>query len=503
MRSGLDYLEHPEVDQETEAPTGHGRTWKIIGWVSVVMSAILVITSLAAYGVYYDVVANSLDRVKDPNAGDKTVKAPPKLNNSVNILIMGSDTREGANKKYGRDEGSERSDTTILLHLSAGGKQAMGISFPRDSMVNIPQCKDSSGKVHPATYGMINSAFATAGPYCTMRTIESLTQINIDHFIKVDFTGFKAMVNALGGVRICAPKAFSDPQAKLVIKKAGPQTINGDTALGWVRTRHALGDGGDVGRIQRQQQFMSSVIQKATSSGVLGSPTKLLSFVKATTKSLKTDEDFTVSTMVDLATKINGIDLKKINFVTVPWRYATTAERAAHPDWAGRLFWQEDKAKALFSAVAHDNKPPAAEKAPAKPTAAAAPVKKVSPAKVTVKVFNGTTRAGLAGTTVTELLAKKYVASLGSTATYKNGTLAKTVIQYGVGGEGAAAQLATLFPGTTPVASTQVAQGQVALYLGADYTALGGKSSGLTAAPKIDDTVNAGEKNLCKDNSAA
>jgi hypothetical protein len=255
-----------------------------------------------------------------------------------------------------------------------------------------------------------------------------------------------------------------------------------------VRTRHALGDGGDVGRIQRQQQFMSSVIQKATSSGVLSNPSKLLGFVKATTKSLKTDEDFTVSTMVDLATKINGIDLKKINFVTVPWRYATDAERAAHPDWAGRLFWQEDKANALFSAVAHDNKPPKAEKAPA---------------KVNVKVFNGTTRTGLAGTTVTELLAKKYVASLGSTATYKNGTLAKTVIQYGVGGEAAAAQLATLFPGTTPAASAQVAQGQVTLYLGADYTALGGsKSSGLTT-PKIDDTVNAGEKDLCKDNSAA
>jgi LCP family protein required for cell wall assembly len=500
MRSGLDYLEHPEVDQETEAPTGHGRTWKIIGWVSVVLSAILVIASLAMYGVYYNVVANSLDRLADPNAGDKTVKAPPKLNNSVNILIMGSDTREGANKKYGRDEGSERSDTTILLHLSAGGKQAMGISFPRDSMVNIPQCKDSSGRVHPANFGMINSAFAAAGPYCTMRTIESLTQINIDHFIKVDFTGFKAMVNALGGVRICAPRPFSDPKAKLVIKKAGPQTINGDTALGWVRTRYSLGDGSDVGRIQRQQQFMSSVIQKATSSGVLSNPTKLLGFVKATTKSLKTDEDFTVSTMVDLATKINGIDLKKINFVTVPWRYATTAERAANPEWAGRLFWQEDKAKALFSAVAHDNKPPKAVKAPAKPTT---PVVKVAPAKVNVKVFNGTTRRGLAGTTVTELLAKKYVASLGSTATYKNGTLAKTVIQYGVGGEAAAAQLATLFPDTQPVASTQVAQGQVALYLGADYTTLGASSAGGLTTPKIDDTVNAGTKDLCKDNSAA
>jgi LCP family protein required for cell wall assembly len=502
MRSGLDYLDHPDVDQEPEAPPGQSRTWKIIGWASVVLSAILVITSLGLYGVYYDVVANSLQHEKDPNAGDK-VKAPPKLNSSVNILIMGSDTREGANKKYGRDEGSERSDTTILLHLSAGGKQAMGISFPRDSMVNIPQCKDSSGRVHPANFGMINSAFAAAGPYCTMRTIESLTQINIDHFVKVDFTGFKAMVNALGGVKICAPKAFSDPLAKLVIKKAGPQIINGDTALGWVRTRHALGDGGDVGRIQRQQQFMSSVIQKATSSGVLTNPTKLLGFVKATTKSLKTDEGFSVSTMVDLAGKLKGIDLKKVNFVTVPWRYATIAERAAHPDWAGRLFWQEDKAQALFSAVAHDNKPPKAEPAPtAKPTAAVA---KVAPAKVNVKVFNGTMRSGLAGTTVNELKAKKYVATLGSTATYKNGTLTKTAIQYGVGGEGAAAQLATLFPGTTPVASTQVAQGQVALYLGADYTALGSAagSTGLATTPKIDDTVNAGEKNLCKDNSAA
>ncbi|MEO5878241.1 MAG: LCP family protein [Streptosporangiaceae bacterium] len=484
--------------QEEETPSGHGRTWKIIGWVSIVLSAILVISSLGAYAVYYDVVANALDHLKDPNDPDDTsVKEPKKLNSSVNILIMGSDTREGANSKYGRPEG-ERSDTTILLHLSAGGKQAMGVSFPRDSMVNIPQCKDSSGTVHPANYGMINSAFAYAGPYCTMRTIESLTQINIDHFIKVDFTGFKAMVNALGGVRICAPRAFADKQAKLVIKKAGPQVINGDTALGWVRTRHALGDGGDVGRIQRQQQFMSSVIQKATSSGVLSDPAKLLGFVKATTKSLKTDEGFTVGTMADLAGKLAGIDLKKINFVTVPWRYATVAERTAHQDWAGRLFWQEDKAQALFSAIAHDNKPPKAEKAPAKPTAA---LPKVAPSKVNVKVYNGTSRIGLAGTTVTELTAKSYLASLGSTTTYKNGTLARTVILYGQGGEAAAAQLGKLFPGTEPVASPKVAAGQVALYLGADYTRLGGTAGGL-AAPKIEDTVNAGERNLCKDNTA-
>lgn len=492
MRGGVDYgpayledLVEPALEPD---PPRHGKGWKITQWVCIALSALMVLGSLSVYGVYRNAWGN-IEEIPDEGRTKEALR-PPKLNNAMNILIMGSDTREGANKKYG-SSGGERSDTTILLHLSAGGERAIGLSFPRDAMVNIPECK-KNGQVYPAHFGQINGAYANAGPVCTVNTIESITKIRVDHYIKVDFTGFKAIVNALGGVEICSPKAFEDPKAKLVIKKAGRQKINGETALGWVRTRYKLGDGTDIGRIERQQQFMSSVVTKALSQGVLTSPTKLTKFVSAVSKSLATDKDFNQKAMLDLAGKLKGMDLKKIKFQTVPWRYATTAERAAHKDWNGRVFFQEGKAAALFEAIAQDNKAPAAQP---KTQNVATTAKPVPAAQIKVKVYNGTQQQGLAGRTVDSLIARKYMASLGSTNTFGAGNLAKTVIKYGPGAEAHAAQVAAMIPGVQPAPSAQATPGTVFLYLGADYSGL--SSTGPVAIPKVDREIKATD-NICK-----
>ncbi|GAB2848348.1 hypothetical protein GCM10022221_54630 [Actinocorallia aurea] len=498
---GLDFLETPEISGAYENAQPPSKAWKIVQWVSIALAACMVIGSLTAYGFYYKFMHNIVGE-KDPGSLDPD-KRPEKLDSSVNILILGSDTRAGKNGNYGHTEG-ERSDTAIVLHLSAGGEKAIAISFPRDSWVAIPECKDKDGKAVGARTDKINSAFAYAGAYCTWATIESLTQIRIDHYVKVDFTGFKDIVNALGGVQICSPIAFEDPKAQLVIPKAGKQTINGKQALGWARTRYKLGDGTDLGRIQRQQQLMSSIVQKVTNRGILADPPKLLSFVNAVTKSLKTDEGFNATEITDLAGKVKGLRPDNIKFVTVPWRYATEAERASDPALAGVVFWQ-DSAQDLFDAIRRDNKVPRTTKTPKATEAAdgggqagadgaAADTPKVKAADVVVKVYNGTDRQGLAGRVVTDLTAKKYQASLGSTGSYENGALKKTVIAYGTGGEAAAALLGKLLPDVTPKLDASLEAGTVHLYLGADYVGLGGAGASI---PKVDDEVKASD-DICK-----
>ena len=194
----------------------------------------------------------------------------------MNILLLGSDSRDGDNKAYfSPDISGERSDTTILVHISPNRDHAVAISFPRDSMVQVPQCTKKNGQKVPPFFGMINAAFAYAGAPCTWKTIESTTDIHIDHYVKIDFTGFKRVVDALGGVEICVPHAVNDPRANLSLR-AGRQVVKGNDALGYVRTRYGIGDGSDLERIQRQQKFMASVVNKATSGSMLTDPARVV-----------------------------------------------------------------------------------------------------------------------------------------------------------------------------------------------------------------------------------
>ncbi|GAB3665380.1 hypothetical protein GCM10027589_29900 [Actinocorallia lasiicapitis] len=475
------FLEGSPTETVVDAPVTTGghrrpkRKRKVAKWTAIGVAGTLLLGGGAATALLM-----SLDP-RLPDLPEVTGTRPPKpANNAMNILIMGTDTRDGANDKYGRQGEGERSDTTILLHLSATGDKAVALSFPRDSMVKIPDC-ETGGKTVTGRTDMINSAFAYGGAACTVKTIETLTQIRIDHFLKVDFTGFKGIVDALGGVEICAPAPINDRDSKLVIERAGLQTINGEQALGWVRVRH-IGDGTDIGRIQRQQQFLASVMKKATSTGVLGNPVKLTKLIRATSSSMAADRGFGMKTMLSLGAKLKDVNLDKIEFKTVPWRYATTEERQASKLNNGRVFWTDD-AYTLFDAIRLDNKLPAQPKTRPKPPAGSAttssatastadattPAKPLPPARIKVKVYNGTSTKGLAGRAVATLTSRKYTASLGSTTTYGDGTLAKTVIRYGPGGKAAAVQFAALVPGAKIGPDAKSAPGTVHLYLGADF----------------------------------
>ncbi|MEU3516489.1 LCP family protein [Streptomyces sp. NPDC006654] len=236
-----------------------------------------------------------------------------------NILVIGSDTRTGdGNRRYGRDSGTERSDTTILLHLAAGRRTATAVSLPRDLMVHVPGCLRRDGRRSEPSFTLLNTAFAVGGSACTVRTVEKLTDIRIDHYAVVDFSGFKDVVDAVGGVQVCLPKPIHDEAAKLRLP-AGRVTLDGEQALGYVRARKSLGDGSDTGRMDRQQRFLGALVDKVQSGGVLLNPAKLYPLLVAATSALTTDPELaSLRGLYQLVRGLRGIPTEHMQFLTVP-----------------------------------------------------------------------------------------------------------------------------------------------------------------------------------------
>lgn len=238
----------------------------------------------------------------------------------LNILVMGSDSRDcdGCALDKHTDEG-QRSDTTILIHLSADREHAYGVSIPRDTMVSRPECKTGNGDIAPAAdYQMWNAAFSVGGPACTVAQVESVSGIRIDHFVVVDFSSFKSMVDAVGGVEVCIPEDIDD-RAHDIYLPAGTREISGDEALSYVRVRHGVGDGSDLSRTTRQQAFIGSMANAVLSSGTLSNPVKVLRFLEAATNGLTVDSGLgNMKKLASLAYGFRGIGTDKIQFLTIP-----------------------------------------------------------------------------------------------------------------------------------------------------------------------------------------
>jgi LCP family protein required for cell wall assembly len=248
---------------------------------------------------------------------------------------MGSDNRDAPGDHIDNLTGiGKRSDTTILLHLSGDRRHAYGISIPRDSIVHRAACYDTTGKqISAATDGAIwNDAFNIGGPACTIEQFEQLTHVPVDHFVVVDFAGFQAMVDAIGGVDVCIPHAVNDKVGHITLP-AGTHKFSGIEALDYVREREALGNGSDIGRIKRQQAFIASMAHTAISANTLANPLHLTRFLDAATKSLTVDTGLkSVAKLVGLAYQFRHIGLDKIQFVTTPWM--------TDPSNANRVVWQ-------------------------------------------------------------------------------------------------------------------------------------------------------------------
>ncbi|MCX5560770.1 LCP family protein [Streptomyces sp. NBC_00038] len=275
---------------------------------------------------------------------------PTKVDNgSENILVLGSDTRSGSNEELGggTDDGSARSDTAMVVHVYEGHKSASVVSIPRDTLVERPSCTDANGVTHDAASEvMFNSAYSTGGAACAVKTVESMSGIRMDHYIEVDFSGFEKLIDDLGGVKITTTQDINDPDSHLNLT-AGTHTLDGEQALGLVRTRHGVGDGSDLGRIQLQQAFIKALMNQVKSIGLLTSPTKLLELADTATNAITTDSDLkSVNDLVSFAGGLKGISSSKMTMVTMPVQYDSAN--------ANRVLVDEAKDKLVWDALKND-----------------------------------------------------------------------------------------------------------------------------------------------------
>ncbi|GAA2249697.1 MULTISPECIES: LCP family protein [Kitasatospora] len=472
---------------------------KIVAWVA---ASSLVLLVAGAGALYLKLNGNLSTFGQDGVSKDRPEAGAADANGNrpVNVLLIGSDSRGGSNKDLGGGgDAGARSDTTILLHIYADHKHAVGISFPRDALVTRPACKLPNGKwTKEENNVMFNSAFAVGdtdkgNPACTQNTVEKLTNLRVDHTMVVDFEGFAAMTSAIGGVTVCLPNAIYegdlDPnlghKGKQIFAK-GEQTVEGQQALDYVRLRHGVGDGSDIGRMKRQQAFLSALIKDVKGKGM--SPTNLLPLADAATKSLTVDEGLgTADKLLSFALSLKAIDLHDIKFITAPWKYEGARVALVHPD-AEELFaalkadrtldGQDASGGASASPSADASTAPASDGG----QSTAAPAS-VDGAGIRVGIYNGTTTSGLANAAETRLKDAKFTVTTKTNAATRDH--ATTSVQYGPGDKAKAQTVASVFPGAT---LEPVSRAGINVVLGKDFAAAGGSgaggaSSGSSAAP--------------------
>ncbi|MFJ9247904.1 LCP family protein [Streptomyces sp. NPDC101776] len=315
-------------------------------WVRGVALGVGVV-ALGAAGVGWAVYAKLDSNITPDNAAAAELARYEKerptalVKGAQNILLIGSDSRSGdGNAEYGRDSGTERSDTTILLHLAADRRSATAVSLPRDLMVDVPGCLRPDGTRSEPMFAMFNYAFQVGGSGCTIRTVEKLTNVRIDHHMVVDFHGFKDMVDAVDGVQVCLKDPIRDKAAKLALP-AGRVTLDGEQALGYVRARKSLGNGSDTDRMDRQQGFLGALVNKVQSDDVLFNPVKLYPVLDAATSSLTTDPDLAnLRGLYELVRGLRNIPTEHVQFLTVPresYIYNANRDQLVEPE-AEKLF---------------------------------------------------------------------------------------------------------------------------------------------------------------------
>ena len=344
-----------EQTQEPAAPKRRGRSPRknTIGRVLLASAVVLALaTGLGVVYLYRHLNGNlNVVDVTEQLGSDRPEKqAVAGPQEPLNILVMGSDDRDAAGNNIDNQElgSSDRSDTTILMHLSADRKRAYGVSIPRDSLVTRPTCRTEDGEaISGGTDVMWNEAFALGGPACTIRQFEENTGVFIDHYVVIDFAGFEGMVDAIDGVPVCIPEDIVDPAHGINIP-AGTREVEGREALNYVRARYTLGDGSDISRIKRQQAFIAAMANKLISAGTLARVDRMVGFLDAATNSLQVDPGIdNVIKIAKIGVGFQGIGLENIQFVTVPFEYDQ------RPEYSGRVSWLP-QAEGLWDKIAAD-----------------------------------------------------------------------------------------------------------------------------------------------------
>ncbi|GAA2191472.1 LCP family protein [Streptomyces tricolor] len=434
---------HPprRVPRPPERPVRSVRPPRRPRWAMRAVTTLSVVV-LASAGIGHAVVT-SLDAGIARIDAFKDMKNRPRAGHGMNLLLVGTDGRDKISEQDRRayrlgGQPCHCTDTMMIVHISEDRERATVVSLPRDSYADMPAHVDqNSGRRHGPHPVKLNAAYAEGGPQLTIRTVENMTHVKIDHYLEVDFTSFMRTVDVLGGVKVCTPTPLKDKYTGLDLAP-GTHTLLGGQALQYVRARH-LDGASDLGRMKRQQRFLAALLDKATSSGVLLNPMRFRDVTRAVLGSVRADAGFGTDELLDLGRAMRNFSPSSSEFTTVPIGQMNFQVKGI----GSTLKWDPAKAERLFGAV-RDDRPLAADQPRRDPAAAPVPVE-VAPDTIRVQVANGTGTAGLA---------KRVDAALAATgfATTRQPVTAparvpRTVISYDPRWDRSARSLAAALPG--------------------------------------------------------
>ncbi|WP_457785863.1 LCP family protein [[Kitasatospora] papulosa] len=417
---------------------------------------------LGAGGIGHAVVSGletGIDRV-DPF---KDMKNRPAGGHGMNFLLVGTDGRDKispADRKKYRLGGApcHCTDTLMLVHVSADKQRASVVSLPRDSYAELPEHTDgTTGKKHSAHPVKLNAAYAEGGPHLTVRTVEQMTGVKIDHYLEVDFTSFMKTVDTLGGVEICTAKPLKDAYTGLDLT-AGTHKLDGGQALQYVRSRH-LDGAADLGRMQRQQRFMAALIKQTTSSGVLMNPVKFQDVASSMLESVRADKGFGTEQMLELGKAMRGFTPSSSEFASVPLEEEGFQVKGI----GSTVKWDAEKSKRMFRALREDR--PLAPHVPKQPRAT---LVDVAPEQIRVQVYNGTSKDGL-GQDVDEGLRSTGFRTTRAPLGGGTGELERTLVSYDPRWDRSAKSLAAALPGCE-LRAVKGQGGTMKVTAGSDFT---------------------------------
>lgn len=513
----------------TPAPGGHrrggarkkprSRKRRVVKWVAIITAAGVLGTAGAAYG-YYEYLASKIRKGQRQSGTSNVAKPKPNANGDtpMNILILGSDSRNSADDvKLGGARSTvgepPRADVIMIAHLSADRSNMSVVSIPRDTRVNIPPCTDpKTKKAYPAVNSIINESLGRGGAGCTLATVQNLTGVYIDHWLTIDFSGVVKMADVVGGVEVCVRYPVSDHPTKdqpggshLLLKHAGKQTIYGETALQWLRTRHAFYD--DAGRAKAQHMYMSSLIRKLRSQNLFTNPAKLNKIATTAMSAFEVSSEIgTPKKLYDLGMELKTVPSNRITMLTMP--HIEDNQNKAHylPAPDADTVWsllRNDVAMDANGKAKTTGTPSPRPTTPAGPPAAA-------PGTIPVTVVNGT--AGTSDGIPTGHRASSIAQTL-QTAGFTQATASRqaspspgTTLVYpaSAGAQGKSDALAVAkalkIPAGNVKASTAVQT--ITLTIGADWKAGTDFSKTLPTAggvPKSADIVNGADEGGCMD----
>lgn len=472
------------------APLRHARPFgsrhrvlKIVGGVVA-----LVLVGVLVFAGYWFIRLGSNLRQAPLSAGTATADASNDAKDRLQILIMGTDTRAGANGEYGSaadSSGYGNSDVMILMDISADNRQISMTSFPRDLMVPIPGCTDpQTHRTFPAQNpGQLNSAMQEAGPGCLLDAVNKMTGLTVDHFLLADFNAVKELSNTIGGVEVCVNAPIDDPASGLKLN-AGNNTVQGEQALAFLRSRHGVGDGSDLSRIKSQQSFLASLVRKVRSDGTLTNVPKMLSIADTITKNLTVDSGLAnPQSLLTIGSRLKDVDLSKVAFITVPWeQYAPDPARVQlkEPDAQG-LFQAMREGRDLTAPAAASASPsaPPAPSGSAEPSTAQTAAPAYAKAAQPLAVANGSGMSGRAQQLVQLLAASGFT----KTVAFAAAAVDTTTVYYSPGFDKVAADVAAQF--NLPASQVQPSSAihGVQVYVGKDFT------TGDRYTPQVPDNI--------------